>query len=514
MSIGFSASDLVELAFRHKIKILVLPLISMVATVGILLFFPRTYRSEAKLFLQVGRESLGVDPAAKTAGPTGSLMLSNRDEEVKSAIQVVGSRGVIGMVVDRMGPEYVLNAGASAGESSKSLFSSVKGMIGSVVGAIKNLDPIDAREEAIIEIEENLKVEAERNSTVLSISFDSKSPVAAQKILDALVEIYRQEHVRIHRNPNSGDFLATQTRILHEQWVDAKDRVADLKATLGVVTVSGRRDALEAQLQAIEIAAIENIQQLTTTEARVKQINDQLATVPMREASSTKSVPNNGADLMRQDFYANQMRLMDLRSRLTPDHPLMIASERQVEESQQVLDNESDSREESVDDINPVHRDLTLELRRQETLFAGLQAARTKLDSQRQEILDMSERFNRNEIELDRLDQAETIARKKYNEYNDNLEESRMNKALEDNKISSVSVTQEPTLARKPVSPSKLLVLVGGLFFAVSSVVSLIFLNEKLDDRLRNETELANITGLPVLASIFENSANQKLLAH
>ena len=162
---------------------------------------------------------------------------------------------------------------------------------------------------------------------------------------------------------------------------------------------SGRLDALEAQLHVIEIAAIENIQQLTTTEARIRQIDDQLATVPMREASSTKSVPDNGADLMRQDFYTNQMRLMDLRSRLPPDHPLMIATERQVEESQQVLDNESDSREESVDDINPVHRDLTLELRRQETLFAGLQAARTKLDSQRQEILDMSERFNRNEIE-------------------------------------------------------------------------------------------------------------------
>ncbi len=515
MNFGFSLSDIIELAFRHKFKILIMPLLCLIGTVLILLYFPRTYRSEAKIFLQIGRESLGVDPAAKTGGPLGGLMLNDRDEEVKSAIQVIGSRGVFGLVVDRMGPEFVLNAGKNAEdeESAETIGGRIKGAVRYVTGTLKRLDPIDAREEAIIELEESIKVEAERNSTVVQITLDSKSADAAQEILRALVDVYRSEHVRIHRNPNSGHFLADQTERLYQQWVDAKDKVAETKARLGLVTVAGRRTALEAQLQSVEVARLENVQQLTSVEARMEQLSDQLQTIPARETSSKKSVPNDGADLMRQDFYTNQMRLMDLRARYTPDNPQLIAMERQVEESRKVLAKEKDRREETVDDINPIHRDLMTELKHLETSVSGLRATRDKLETQRQDILEMVDRFNRNEIEVDRLEQSESIARKKYTEYNDNLEESRMNEALEDKKISSVSVTQEPTLARKPVSPSKLLVCAGGLFFALSSVVSWIFVSEKLNDRLRSETELANVTGLPVLASIFENASNKRILA-
>ena len=154
--------DIIEIIFRHKLKIVLIPILVASATIAVLLFFPRTYRSEARLFLQVGRESMGVDPATNTGGPTVSLVQSNRDEEVKSAIQVAGSRGVIAKVVEALGPEYVLNAGDS-GEESSSWMNPIKSAISLAVDTLKSLDPVDPTESAVIKIEQNLKVDAERN---------------------------------------------------------------------------------------------------------------------------------------------------------------------------------------------------------------------------------------------------------------------------------------------------------------------------------------------------------------
>jgi uncharacterized protein involved in exopolysaccharide biosynthesis len=78
-------SGALRVLLRHWKKVLVIPLLSMGLGLAVIFFFPRTYRSEAKLFLQVGRESVGLDPTA-TTGQTISLMQSGREDEVKAAI--------------------------------------------------------------------------------------------------------------------------------------------------------------------------------------------------------------------------------------------------------------------------------------------------------------------------------------------------------------------------------------------------------------------------------------------
>ena len=135
------------------------------------------------------------------------------------------------------------------------------------------------------------------------------------------------------------------------------------------------------------------------------------------------------------------------------------------------------------------------------------------LAKQHNELLASLETFNRQVIELTQLEHAEQIARDKYLQYSNSLEQARIDKALEDGKISSVSVAQKATLAEKPVSPSKVLVLLGGAFMAFSSVIGLIFLSEKMNDRIRNEGDLMSSLGLPVLATIPDSSQYKRLLA-
>ncbi len=509
-----SKVDLVEVVFRHKLKIILIPLFILALTIAVILFFPRQYRSEAKLYLQVGRESLGMDATA-TMGPAASLIQNNRDEEMKSALQVVGSRGVIAQVVDKLGADYIL-AGVEPGEpgvKSNPLLDKVMKRVGSVVSVLKLIDPISIQEEAVIAIEKNLKVVAERNSMVLSATFDSETPKAAQKILDTLIDVYQSEHLRIHRNRHSGNFLSDQRDLLLDQYAKAQECVKNTKNEFSISSIDGRRSSLETRLQSIELEKIQNLQNLTSSRAKVDDLRIQLSSLPERETSSQKSIPNEGADLLRQELYTNQLRLMDQKARLAADHPMLVATSKQVEEAKNMVETLEKQRQESVDDINPIYRALSLELRQQDSIVAGLVAKQKELLSQYDDVIKTLETFNRQAIELTQLEHAEQTARDKYLQYTNSLEQARIDKALEDGKISSVSVVQKATIAEKPVSPSKLIVSLAGFFMSLASVVGLVFLSEKMNDRIRTESDLSSLLGLPVLATIPDSSQQKRILA-
>ena len=511
MAHQFTKAEISEIAFRHKYKIVFVPLIIGLVTVAAILFLPRTYRSEARLYLQIGRESLAIDPTA-TTGPSTALIQNNRDEEVKSALQVIGSRGIISQVVDRLGADFVREGASSQGKKPNPVLATIKEGIGRAIGVVKMIDPISEKESAVIEIEKNLKVEAERNSMVLTASYDSDSSATAQKILDSLIEVYQTEHLRIHRNADSGAFLADQRDLLREQYKQAQENLKNAKKVFGIASLSGRRSNLEAQLQSIELNQIQTRQEHTTAEAKIRDIQLQLSSIPEREVSSEKSIPNEGADLLRKELYTNQMKLMEYKSRLIENHPLVVTTSRQVEEAKRLLDEQGVQRQETVEDINPIYRTLILDRRQQESLLAGLVARTEALELQHAELRDDLEEFGQQEVEIVQLEQDDQIAREKYLQYTNNLEQSRFDNELEKGNISSVSIAQSATLAEKPISPSKLLVCFGGAFVALATTLGMVVVSEKLNDKIRSEGDLAQSTELPVLAVLDENSTNRRIL--
>ena len=509
-----SKQELMELIFRHKLKIVFIPVVVMAVAVAVMLFFPRKYRSEAKLYLQVGRQSLGIDATANLGSSSG-LIQSNRDEEVKSALQVVGSRGVLCQVVERLGADYILDGEEKGSEANPSnpIFDQIKDGIGSVLGILKSIDPVSRDEEAIIKIEDGLKVGAERNSMVLTATYDSKSPESARKVLDTLIEIYQSEHLRIHRNRQAGGFLSEQRDMLLDKYSKAQEKVKNIKNEYAISSIAGRRNSLELRLQAIEMEKLQNLQNLSTNQAKASEIRSQLALLPERETSSKKSVPNTGADLLRKELYTSQIRMMDLQSRLAGDHPLLVATNKQVEEAQKKLDEQEEDRKETVDDINPIYRTLSLDLRQQDSIVAGLVARQQELSDQHSKTLTALEDFNSQAIVLTQLEHEEQIARDKYLQYTNSLEQALSDEALETERISSVSVAQNATLAEKPVSPSKVLVLLAGVMLSMATLLGIIFASEKMNDRIRTEGDLASLLGLPVLATIPDSAVHRRLLA-
>ncbi|MEN0110925.1 MAG: Wzz/FepE/Etk N-terminal domain-containing protein [Planctomycetota bacterium] len=513
-----TATEVLEAIFRHKYKAFGMPLAVIAAGLAIALFAPRTYRSEAKLHLQVGRDSVGMDPAAQTGQPTVTIQQLGRDSEITTAMELLTSRGVISKVVDALGPDFVLDGGpaGSGGESSAvadAMTTAYDSTAGAAIKLIKSIDPIGDREEAIIEVEENLGVDAERDSTLIEVTYSTKTPEGARMLLAKLIDVYRDEHLRINRNDDSRVFLEEQEEQFREQLDEAMKQVRFTKDEIGVASIATRREHLEGQLQSITMSTFQAEAERTSAAARVSDLRRQLTGTPERLVASKKSVPNAGADLMREKLYELQVRQADLKARYSDSHPSVIAISRQVEEAENVVDTQQVLREETIDDVNPIHRQLSLDLKQRETELASLDARLGMLSEQETAVRKDLKKLNADALRLALLERDQGILERKYFRYTENREQARIDQELEEENISSIAVAQEPTLAEKPVSPSKLLVGLGSLFLAFAGTAATLIGLEQVNDKLRTEGSIEQATAAPVLASIPESQVHGRVLA-
>src|SRR5437868_672234 len=87
-----------QLIWRQRWKIVATVVLCMSATAAFTALSPLTYRSEAKLFVRAGRESVTLDPMATTR----STANDSRDSELNSIQELLASRLILERVVDQI----------------------------------------------------------------------------------------------------------------------------------------------------------------------------------------------------------------------------------------------------------------------------------------------------------------------------------------------------------------------------------------------------------------------------
>jgi uncharacterized protein involved in exopolysaccharide biosynthesis len=470
-------SNVIEIVMRHKKTILLIPTLTLIAGALFFVFCPRTYRSEARLFLRIGRETVGIDPTA-TTGQILPLYTADLEDEVKSAEEIFASRSVASQVVDRLGPDVVLGRGSDARTANK-LAELVGKPKAALVNLVKSVDPVSEREEAIITLERHLSVRGAPQATMVALTYEADSPQQAQTICQAVVDVARREYIRVHRSEESNPFFEEQQERLREQLDASLKALSEAKDELGLANVEQRRVTLEEQYKAVELDRLNSNQQLATAQAQIEELQQQLSEVPERLIASNKSVPNQGADMLHNRFYELQVKLMDLQSRYSDEHPLVRAASEQLREAKKVLSEQAERRTETTDEINPIHRELSLAMKREYGVVAGLRARLVELDQQKKAVLADLHTLNQCDLTIDQLTRESELARDKYMQYAQTMEEARIDKELQNEGVSNISVAQAATLAEKPVFPSRGLTVAGTFVLAAAGTIGLVLLGER-----------------------------------
>jgi len=256
--------------------------ITVAAAVAAMTFLPRSYVSEAMIFVKLGRETVSLDPTA-TTGSTISV-LDTRDNEINSIRDMLYSRGIMERVVDRIGPEIILGDAELTDE-------------------VKERDPLEKdylnspRQQAIKALVEDTYVVSTRKSSVLILHAEASSPELAQRILKEYLDVYQTMHTSAHQTPESNGFFQQQSQLLRRQWQESLKALQVAKEDAGVVSIEGARENLKAQTFTIESSLMGAISSLSSTKARLKKFKDLVKKNPLAQQQISADYLEAKADL-------------------------------------------------------------------------------------------------------------------------------------------------------------------------------------------------------------------------
>ena len=443
------------------------------AFVGLILA-PKEYGSEAKLFVRVGRESIGLDPI-DTTGQTFSLNES-RKGELQSILDVVTTREVFERTVDRVGPQVVLDQGGW------SPLGAVSGLLAAATGGGGD-DPTRAalleRERAVKALMQSFGVDSEEASSVLTVGCTADSPELARDLLAAFLEAFRGVYLEMHDGGDSFVFFERQVALLGERHDDAADRLREAKNAIQAATVEGRRAALQSQTDQTEdrllLALAERDAKAAERDALRRTIADLLAGGDAAGAGMAvaSGSPDDAADALRKQVDTLRLREQELLSRYTERHPDVLAVREQLAGAEALLDGARGPGDAASASTNPTLQGLHLRSLEEQAAGEAIERRIATLRAQKADLLADLQELNAREAEIDRLQRETDLLAGKYAEYSERLEQARMNRALSAERLTNVNVVQPPTLVFKPVSPNKPVALVAAFLLACVGAVAL-----------------------------------------
>ena len=199
---------------------------------------PRTYQSEGKLLVRLGRENATLDPTVTLSQEAVVAVPISRESEINSVVEILQSRSLLEKVVDELGPANLLHAPEQPEESagSSGWFARSGRAVVATLGALRRLPgqwldgkTLDDHERAVALLTKSVRVTAARKSNVVQVLFEGRSPEMAQAVVARLLALYLDEHTRLNRPQGAYQFFSQQAARLHEDLLKREAALCDLK---------------------------------------------------------------------------------------------------------------------------------------------------------------------------------------------------------------------------------------------------------------------------------------------
>ncbi len=327
-----SIIDLLRATLRHRRLAGGFLLATAVVTLLAAWLVPRSFRSESKLYIRLGRETASLDPTSVIGRDLPSTPLSaSRENEINSVCEILPSRVLLEQVVDRVGADAILDGTApqptsapATGDVSARTTPPRAMQTASLASGSGATRAANDRDRAILALDKMLEVEAVKKSDVVRVTCRSHDPLLSQRIVATLVDTYMVEHLRLNRTPGAHDFLERETAHVLEKLADTEQALRSLKDETGLASPDAQRELMVQRAARLEDELLVTAAALASSEAETGMLRQQLTTVPKTTITAgTEGIPNHGVDLMRNELYRLQMIEQEMSSKYTDQHFLV-----------------------------------------------------------------------------------------------------------------------------------------------------------------------------------------------
>lgn len=502
-----------ESLFRYKGTAFFVFCSGLVATFAFLWIRDRSFDSNARVFIRIGRESVTVDPTASASGQVLQLNESQK-REIQSAIDILQSEEMISKLVDEAGPEVILGKSKAAedqettNETLKTLqgfadqASSYLAQLRKTLAELRIMEPINPRAKAITKLQKQIKVKSEADSNVLSLRVRTDSPELSQQLASSMLDRFQVLHLKAHRSPGAVSFFTDQLGQTRKSIEVLSKELSKAKNDTSITSIQDQRAVLTEKLKSLELALLAARGEEEATLAKSNNLNEASLDVPERLLTSeVVGLTNTSKDDMRSKLYSLQLELADLTAQYHPSHPLVVKKAKQVDEAIAVLQTENTAPQQTTA-TNPAKETLRIQQLLSKADNAGAKARSSEMEMQREKLQKEIRLLNEREAEIESIEREMSVMTSKFRKYAESLEESRIDEALQTERLSSINIIQPPTLDDAPVDISNTIVSAAGFFLSCLAAVGSTFARRYWRNDLLTPSDFERELQLPVLETI------------
>ena len=482
---------------RRKWQILIVFVVIVAVVAGTTFHMPKQYEARMKIFVKNERANIVVSPGTSAqSSPPGEVS----ETELNTEIELLSSYDLLRQVVSATGLDKVQATGKNTPAELQEL-------------AIQN---------AVSNLRQGLKISAARKADIIDVVYMAGTPRQAVAVLRQLSASYLESHLRVHGTPGTHEFFLSQAAHYRNELKNAETKLTGFNLKNDIVLFAQQKEEIvrrasesSSMLLAVEAGIREYTRRIADTRNQLGAVEPRVVT-QRRTLFNQSSVEHLGTMLVEL-----QNRRTQLLSKYRADDRLVEEVSQEITDTQTALERANNlTGSDQATDINPVRQTLELELTKEQTELAGLEAKRQELARQTDNYRLRLSSFGVSTAEYDDLIRDQKEAEDSYLLYERKAEEARIAESLDQQKISNVSILEhpvEPLLPSKPdVGMNLILGTVLAAFFSLGVAFSAEYLGQpfprvEADSQLSigpvsgnapliETLDLETLTGLPVLA--------------
>jgi uncharacterized protein involved in exopolysaccharide biosynthesis/Mrp family chromosome partitioning ATPase len=497
-----SLRDLLSVIFRHKFMVVSIFLATVISTCLWLWIGGDTYETAARVMIRFSRDD--ADPKTSLSAANTRLIPANRPD-INTEAELIKSYALVDKVVTTLHLDYPPLATPPPGLLPRIKFElrqayhALRDFVDDVQIAAGLKERLTNREKIIVEIMQGLKVESVKDSSIVKVSLDMSIKAGAAKVLNTLLDFYREHRLAVGQNPREAEFFSSQAAQYDQALRSKEEELHNLKNKFDISSFPDQVRLMLDNVSNSERTAKAAAAKLAATEAKAKILAAQIAREEPDRVVSKIDSRNSEMDFLSEKQGALELELQRLLSKYD-EHSVSVQDVKdQLARVKQLIAETSAT----VPQSRTVAPNATLESLQKEYLAAGEEAAglRAEYNSEVATVAQYKSQLHRlqnAEVAYNQLARDVSVGEETYRLNEKNALESQSAEALNSKGITSIEVVDP---AEDPILPSgirKSYLLGGSVLLGLILALGLTFIADAVDHSVRTPEDVEKYSGYRV----------------
>lgn len=490
MLIELSTPGIVYVLFRQKRTILGIFSFFVALAITYCLIATSRYQADAAVIVNLNRQLTG-DVAGDRGN--GGQSPAGQDELINSYSMVLQSNALAEQVIDEVGFDKMyprLYARQIAKNEGGGLLKSL------------GFQAAQPKELAIRRFTtKDVKVEVQKDSTVIQISLFNPDPRIAQQALSVLIDRYLEKQGKIGRDPQLA-FVQNQVAIYKKQVADAQTAMESFQLKNHISSMDEETSYLLKQRSDLEAQLATNKVRIEEDQRRSAALKEQLTT--LKQTVDLHQEDRDAAlDAARTQLVELQVRQESLSTGFGPDSPAARVNEAQIAKVQDFIKNYPNRTPLTQMAPNATYQATHTSLLQTEADLQAALKAQPALETQIQSITARLAERSREQATYQDLVREYQIDDENYRAYLQAVQQARIADDLNKSQGTTVAVYDPPHMKSSlPTRPRSALIVAGATFLGFLFGISLAFMREYWDERLNTPWQATALLKLPILGAM------------